>query len=114
MELAHILFGLMAVPMVLLIGVHLLCRRLTFWHPRIMPDAIQRRWYRRSEGTMAYTCAAMVWYGWALLPLMVSFCATDPQWGIIAHAPWIIGQWAVLFAKAAHLKRLIAQVSDLS
>ena len=113
-DLAVTLYVLMVVPMVLLVGVHLFCRRITFLHPAIMPDTSQRRMYRHAEAAMATACASMVWYGWALLPDMIAICAVDPWLGYKSHGPWILATWGVLVAKTGHMWRLIGQVKELA
>ena len=113
METAHLYFAAMAVLMIPLIFVHYLCIRVTGLHPGIMPDDLQRARYRLTELAMGLTCAAMLWYMLAILDYMVTFCATDPLAGAIAHGPWIAGTGAVLLAKTRHLYRLIEQVRAL-
>ena len=79
-------------------------------YANIMPDDTQRNRYRWAELAMAFTCLGMLWYMWLILDYMVSFCATTPTLGLLAHGPWIVGTYAVLLAKTRHLGRLIAQV----
>ena len=108
-DLAVKLYVAMTVPMALLIGVHLLCRRITFLHPKVMPDVQQRQKYRHAEAAMATACAAMIWYGAWLLRDMIAICAVDPMLGYISHGPWILATWGVLITKVQHLYRLIEQ-----
>ncbi|MEO0568299.1 MAG: hypothetical protein AAF066_11245 [Pseudomonadota bacterium] len=99
--------------MVPLIGVHVLCIVVTGRHNGIMPDNGQRWRYQRAEGAMAATCVAMLWYMGSILDIMVTFCASYPIAGLIAHLPWIIGTGFVLVFKTHHLMRLIEQVKEL-
>jgi hypothetical protein len=48
---------------------------------------------------------------WTILDYMVTFCATTPVLGMMAHVPWIVGSFAVLGAKTGHLMRLRAQAA---
>lgn len=113
MTAAHIYFALMVLAMVPLTFVHFLCWRVTGLHPGIMPDNRQRQRYRWSEVAMGTTCMAMLWYMWLTLPFMVTFCATQPLEGALAHIPWIMGTATVLVTKTRHLYRLIEQVRAL-
>lgn len=109
MTAAHLYFALMAGLMLPLAGVHLICRDIVKKHSYIMPDNTQRDRYRWAELAMAFTCLAMVFYMWVILDYMVTFCATTPQLGALAHGPWIVGTAGVLGAKTGHLLRLRAQ-----
>ncbi|MGC3940450.1 hypothetical protein ACOTTU_21830 [Roseobacter sp. EG26] len=113
MTAAHIYFASMVLGMLPLTVVHLLCREIVARYPGIMPDTKQRNRYRWAELAMAFTCLAMLWYMWVILDYMVTFCATTPTLGLLAHVPWIVGTYAVLLAKTRHLGRLIAQVRTL-
>lgn len=95
--------------MIPLAGVHLWCRDIVKKYPGIMPDNTQRDRYRWAELAMAFTCLAMLFYMWMILDFMVTFCATQPFWGAVAHMPWIMGSAGVLGAKTGHLMRLKAQ-----
>ena len=113
METAHIYFAAMILTMGPLVVVHVMCWRLVWTYPDIMPDHTQRRWYTWAESAMAAACVAMLWYMWMLLPWMVSICATDSMLGALAHVPWIVATSCVLYAKTAHMMRLIGQVQRL-
>ncbi|WP_227271818.1 hypothetical protein [Roseobacter weihaiensis] len=113
MTAAHIYFALMILAMLPLAVVHMLCREVVARYPAIMPDTRQRNRYRWAELAMGVTCLAMLWYMWVILDYMVTFCATTPVLGMIAHLPWIIGSFAVLVAKTRHLGRLVEQVKAL-
>lgn len=112
MEAAHIYFGLMTLAMLPLAWVHWECRKIVGEHPRIMPDETQRDRFRWMEIAMAFTCVVTIFYMWMILDFMVTFCATQPRDGFIAHMPWIVGGYAVLVAKAGHLMRLRAQAGS--
>jgi hypothetical protein len=109
MEAAQIYFSLMTLAMILLATVHIWCRSLVKGFPQIMPDEIQRDRFRWMELAMAVTCVLTIWYMWMVLDYMVTFCATSPREGFIAHMPWIVGAFAVLGAKTGHLMRLRGQ-----
>lgn len=111
MTTAALYFILMLVLMLPLTGVHLWCRDLVKKYPYIMPDNTQRDRYRWGELAMAFTCLAMLLYMWMVLDFMVTFCATQPLLGAIAHMPWIVGTAGILAAKIGHLIRLRAQVN---
>ena len=96
--------------MVPLVVVHLLCREIVARYEAIMPDDKQRNRYRWAELAMAFACVAMLSYMWIILDYMITFCATTPLLGLLAHVPWILGSYAVLLAKLRHLARLIEQV----
>ena len=113
MTLAHLYFAAMVLLMLPLTLVHLLCREIVGRHPGVMPDRDQRNRYRWAELAMAATCLAMLFYMWIILDYMVSFCATTPVAGAMAHMPWIIGTAGVLLAKLRHMDRLIRQVRAL-
>ncbi len=113
MTAAHLYFALMVLGMLPLTVVHLLCREIVARHPQIMPDTKQRNRYRWAELAMGFTCLAMLWYMWVILDYMVTFCATTPVLGMLAHVPWIIGTFGVLLAKTRHLGRLVDQVKAL-
>lgn len=113
MTAAHLYFALMVAAMLPLTVVHLLCREVVARWPGIMPDTKQRNRYRWAELAMAATCLAMLFYMWVILDYMVTFCATTPGLGLMAHGPWLLGTGAVLLAKLRHLGRLIAQISAL-
>lgn len=113
MTAAHIYFALMICSMVPLVVVHLLCREIVARYAAIMPDTKQRNRYRWAELAMAFSCVAMLWYMWIILDYMVTFCATTPFLGALAHMPWIVGTYGVLLAKLRHLGRLIEQVKLL-
>ena len=110
MTAAHIYFYAMATLMVPLACVHMLCRDVVKKNPQIMPDNTQRDRYRWAELAMAFTCLTMLWYMWVILDYMVTFCATTPALGLMAHVPWIFGTACVLVAKTGHLARLGEQV----
>ncbi|MEO0370468.1 MAG: hypothetical protein AAF231_03340 [Pseudomonadota bacterium] len=114
MTAALFYFLIMAALMLPLTGVHLWCRGIVKQHPQIMPDHIQRDRYRWAELAMAFTCLAMIWYMWMILDFMVTFCATQPLLGMLAHVPWILGTACVLVAKIGHLQRLRAQIPPVS
>lgn len=103
---ADIYFVIMASIMLPLAAVHLWCRDLVKKHPSIMPDNTQRDRYRWAELSMAFTCLAMIFYMWMILDFMVTFCATQPLLGALAHVPWVTGTAGILGAKIGHLKRL--------
>ena len=109
MTAAHVYLAIMACLMLPLALVHMRCRDLVKQHPYIMPDNTQRDRYRWAELAMAFTCLAMIWYMWRILDFMVTFCATQPLAGAIAHVPWIVGTAGVLGAKIGHLMRLQTQ-----
>lgn len=109
MTAAHVYFALMTGLMLPLAGVHLYCRDLVKKHSYIMPDNTQRDRYRWAELAMAFTCLTMIFYMWVILDYMVTFCATTPWLGVLAHVPWIVGTTSVLGAKIGHLMRLRAQ-----
>ena len=113
MTAAHIYFAAMVLGMLPLFSVHMLCREIVARYPQIMPDTKQRNRYRWAELAMAFTCLAMLWYMWVILDYMVTFCATTPVLGMLAHVPWIVGSFGVLLAKLRHLGRLIEQVKAL-
>ena len=113
MTSAQLYFALMVLMMVPLSFVHFLCFRVVGLHPGIMPNDLQRRRYRLSELAMGLTCAAMVWYMWMVLDYMVTFCATDPVAGALAHVSWVLGTAVVLVAKTRLLYRLIEQIKGL-
>ena len=113
MTSAELYFALMVLAMLPLTFVHFLCWRVVGLHPDIMPDDTQRARYRLSELAMGTACATMLWYMWMVLDYMVTFCATDPVAGMLAHIPWILGTSAVLITKTRHLYRLIEQVRAL-
>jgi hypothetical protein len=48
---------------------------------------------------------------WAIIDFMVTFCATQPVEGFIAHMPWIGLAFIVLVTKAGHLQRLRNQAT---
>ena len=54
----------------------------------------------------------MLWYMWVILDYMVTFCATTPVLGAMAHLPWIGGTFGVLLAKLRHMWRLMEQVKQ--
>lgn len=87
MEAAHIYFALMVFGMTLLIGVHIICREIVRKWPQTMNGEKRRKWYRWSELMMALACLSMLWYMWSVLDFMVTFCATSPIAGALAHAP---------------------------
>lgn len=109
MTAAHFYFACMVFIMLPLAVVHLLCRDVVKKHDYIMPDNTQRDRYRWGELAMAFTCLAMLFYMWMILDFMVTFCATQPALGALAHVPWIVGTVCVLGAKTGHLMRLRAQ-----
>lgn len=113
MTAATLYFALMILFMMPLAAVHLICRELVKRYPAIMPDNTQRDRYRWAELAMAFTCLAMIWYMWMILDFMVTFCATQPLLGLLAHMPWIVGTLAVLGAKLGHMSRLIEQIKAL-
>lgn len=113
MTAAHSYFALMILAMLPLTVVHVLCREIAGRYTGVMPDTKQRNRYRWAELAMAFTCLAMLWYMWVILDYMVTFCATTPVLGLMAHVPWIAGSYAVLLAKLRHMGRLIEQVRDL-
>jgi hypothetical protein len=109
MTAAYVYFGLMLALMLPLTVVHMWCRDLVKKNPHIMPDNTQRDRYRWGEMAMAFTCLTMLFYMWMILDFMVTFCATAPLLGAVAHVPWIVGTAGVLGAKVGHLMRLKAQ-----
>lgn len=113
MTAAHIYFAAMLLTMLPLTVVHLLCREIVARYPLIMPDTKQRNRYRWAELAMAFTCLAMLWYMWVILGYMVTFCATTPALGALAHLPWIVGTVGVLLAKLRHMGRLLEQIKAL-
>lgn len=113
MPVAYLYFGVMILLMTPLIFVHVLCTVVTGKYPGIMPDNGQRWRYQQAEGGMALSCLAMLWYMAQILGIMVTFCATYPLVGLIAHMPWIAGTGAVLVLKTRHLMRLVEQVRKL-
>ena len=113
METAHIYFALMVLTMLPIAVVHLLCRRITYWHPDIMPDKEQRRTYRQTKASMAAACIAALWFMWSILGVMVTFCATMPVWGFVTHIPWIAAMALALYHETRHFQRLMQQVRDL-
>lgn len=110
MTAAHLYFAAMILTMLPLAIVHLICWQVVKRHPTIMPDDEQRAWFMWGEVAMASACLAMLFYMWMVLPFMVSFCATSPVQGAIAHMPWIVITGCVLTAKTRHLWRLMNQV----
>jgi hypothetical protein len=110
MTAAHFYFAFMICGMVPLVVVHFLCRKIVTRYPEVMPDDKQRSWYLWAEAAMAFSCAGMLWYMYAILGYMVTFCATQPLLGAVAHVPWIVGTYAVLLARLRHLGRLVEQV----
>ena len=113
MTAADLYFAAMLIVMLPLAVVHLWCRDIVKRFPQIMPDETQRDRYRWAEMAMAFTCLAMLFYMWMILDFMVTFCATTPLLGALAHGPWILGTLAVLVAKIGHLRRLSAQARVL-
>lgn len=109
MEAAYIYFGLMALAMLPLAWAHWECRGIVKRFPKIMPDETQRDRFRWMELAMAFTCVVTIFYMWMILDFMVTFCATQPREGFMAHMPWIVGAFCVLGAKIGHLMRLRAQ-----
>ena len=112
--MAYVYFYLMLLIMLPLTWVHWECRRVVGKTPDIMPDATERDRYRWAELAMAFTCLAMLFYMNQILPQMVTFCATNPVDGFIAHAPWIFGTCCILIAKTGHLMRLRAKAALVS
>lgn len=112
MTTAMIYFMIMTGLMLPLATVHMWCRDVVKKNPHIMPDNTQRDRYRWSELAMAFTCLAMLFYMWVILDYMVTFCATTPWLGALAHVPWILGSAGVLGAKTGHLMRLKAQAAS--
>ncbi len=112
MEDALIYFLVMAALMIPLSVVHMMCRHIVKKAPSLMPDKEQRDHYRWGELTMAFTCLAMVFYMWMILDYMITFCATMPLLGAVAHMPWILGTAAVLVTKTMHLMRLRIQMYE--
>lgn len=109
MEAAHLYFGLMSLAMLPLAWAHWECRTTVADHPGVMPDETQRDRFRWMELAMAFSCIATIFYMWMILDFMVTFCATSPRDGFIAHMPWIVGVVCILGAKLGHLMRLRAQ-----
>jgi hypothetical protein len=113
MTAAHLYFAAMILSMLPLSVVNMLCREMVGRYPEIMADTRQRNRYRWAELWMGFTCLAMLFYMWVILDYMVTFCATTPVLGMLAHLPWIFGTYCVLIAKLRHLGRLIEQVKML-
>jgi hypothetical protein len=109
MTAAYIYFGLMLTLMLPLAFVHMWCRDVVKLAPQIMPDSVRRDRFRYMELAMVAACLTVIWYMWAILDYMVTFCATSPAEGAIAHMPWIVLALVVLLTKVGHLMRLMAQ-----
>jgi hypothetical protein len=113
METAHIYFALMLVAGLPLIAVHAICWNVVRKYPKIMPDDKQRNRYALSELAMGGMCAGGLWFMWMILGYMVTFCATTPVLGLIAHVPWIAFMWLSLLTKTRHLMRLVQQTAEV-
>jgi hypothetical protein len=111
--MAHIYFALMLLAGLPLIAIHALCWNIVRKYPDIMPDQKQRERYALSELAMGGMCAGGLWFMWMILGYMVTFCATTPVLGFIAHVPWIAFMWLSLLTKARHLMRLVQQTAEV-
>lgn len=110
---AHIYFALMVLPGLPLTAIHALCWHAVEKYPDIMPDDKQRDRYALSELAMGGMCTGALWFMWMILGYMVTFCATAPFLGMVAHMPWIAFMWFSLLTKTRHLMRLIERVKAL-
>lgn len=97
MEAAYIYFGLMAVSAVLTVCVMVWIR------------VLQGEGFVFLDFATAIYHIGGLWFMWMILDFMVTFCATQPRDGFIAHMPWIVGAFCILGAKIGHLMRLRAQ-----
>ena len=109
-NLADWSFVLMAIAGGSAATVHFLCTRMLRWYPDTQPDENLRRSETKMHLWMMAGCLTAVNYMWIYLEPMRALCATDPVQGMVAHVPWVIAMWLMLFSALRHFRHQLMKV----
>ena len=108
---AYIYFALMAFALIWKAVTHAFCAWNMNTYRKLHVDEALRSLSRDMHGWMAGMALTMLWLHWVVLDYMVTFCATVPVLGFLAHMPLIVALYGQALNATAHPKRQRAVIT---